>query len=61
MDPLQQAKRELAIREAGRLYPEINPVLAGWVFDYIESIGQEEFERRLKIGFYDQPKEKVLE
>ena len=61
MDPLKQAKRELAIREAARLYPDINPVLAGWVFDYIQSIGEEEFERRLKIGFYDEPKEKLLE
>ena len=59
MDPLQQAKRDGAIREAKMLYPEINPVLAGWIFDYIELIGQEEFEKRVREGFYDQPKEKL--
>ena len=61
MDPLQKSKREVAIREANRLYPEINPVLAGWVFDYIESIGEKEFERRIKEGYYERPKEKLLE
>ena len=56
MDPLTQAKRDAAVREARRLYPEVNPVLAGWVFDYIESIGEEEFERRIKEGYYDAKK-----
>ena len=61
MDPLQKSKREVAIREANRLYPEVNPVLAGWVFDYIESIGEKEFERRIREGYYERPKEKLLE
>ena len=61
MDPLQKSKREAAIREANRLYPEVNPVLAGWVFDYIESIGEKEFERRIREGYYERPKEKLLE
>ena len=61
MDPLTEAKRKTAIREAQRLYPDVHPVLAGWVFDYIESIGEEEFERRVKAGYYEQTKEKLLE
>ena len=53
MDPLKMSQRKVAIREAARLYPDVDPVLAGWVFDYIQQIGEEEFERRIKNGYYE--------
>ena len=60
VDLIQQAKREAAVKEAQRLYPDVHPVLAGWVFDYIESIGEDEFEKRVRDGFYEQPLKKDL-
>ena len=55
-DMLLQSRRETAIREARRLYPEINPVLAGWCFDYVESIGEKEMLERIRTGWYDREK-----
>jgi len=59
-DLILQARREAAVKEAQRIYPNVHPVLASWVFDYIESIGEQEFERRVREGFYEQTKEKLL-
>ena len=56
MDALYESERLTAIKEAKRLYPDMSPVLAGWVFDYVRSIGEEEFERRIKNGYYDTKK-----
>ena len=56
MDGLYESERQTAIKEARRLYPDFSPVLAGWVFDYIRTIGQEEFDRRIKEGHYDTKK-----
>ena len=60
-DPLVKSRREAAIREALRLYPEINPTLAGWVFDYVESVGEEEMQNRIRTGWYDKEKMQVQE
>ena len=57
-DPLVTSKRDAAIREARRLYPTMSPVLAGWVWDYVESIGHEEMERRIRQGYYEKSVEK---
>ena len=59
MDGLYESERQIAIKEAKRLYPDTSPVLAGWVFDYIRTIGQEEFDRRIKSGHYDTKKSSV--
>tara|TARA_Y100000385_G_C12554816_1_gene409525 strand:+ start:173 stop:361 length:189 start_codon:yes stop_codon:yes gene_type:complete len=61
MDPISESKRTAAISEARRLYPQMSPVLAGWVYDYIENMGEEEFLRRAKEGFYETKSEKLLE
>ena len=60
-DPLVKSRREAAIREARRLYPEINPTLAGWVFDYCETVGEEEMQNRIKTGWYGDKKMPVQE
>ena len=60
MEPLIQSKREQAILEALRLYPEISPVLAGWVLDYVHEIGEDEMLRRAKEGFYENKAEKSI-
>ena len=58
---MDSVKREVAMREAKRLYPEIHPVLAGWVYDYVTEIGEAEMEKRIKEGFYEaNHTEKVL-
>ena len=57
-DPLVAAKRDAAIHEARRLYPDISPVLAGWVWDYVQSVGEEEMERRIREGWYEKSLEK---
>ena len=58
---MEAVKRDLALREAKRLYPEINSVLAEWVYDYVQAIGEEEMTKRVEEGFYDaKPEEKVL-
>ena len=49
----QQSKRDAAIREALLRYPTMSPVLAGWVFDYIESIGEKEFIDRVNNGDFE--------
>ena len=59
MDGLYESERQTAIKEAKRLYPDVSPVMAGWVFDYIRSIGQEEFDRRIKDGYYNTKKSGV--
>tara|TARA_R110002153_G_scaffold265085_1_gene427423 strand:- start:111 stop:308 length:198 start_codon:yes stop_codon:yes gene_type:complete len=53
MDDLQKTKRELAIKQHQILCPDVHPVLIGWVFDYIQEIGEEEFEKRIKLGYWD--------
>ena len=47
-DPLVKSRREAAIREALRLHPEINPTLAGWVFDYVKASGRKKCCTALK-------------
>ena len=59
MDGLYESERQIAIKEAMRLYPDISPMMAGWVFDYVKSVGEEEFDRRIKDGFYDTKKSSV--
>ena len=59
MDGLYESERQIAIKEAKRLYPDISPLMAGWVFDYVKSVGEEEFDRRIKDGFYDTKKSSV--
>ena len=61
MDQLTQSKRSHAILEALRLYPEISPVLAGWVFDYVHQVGEEEILSRGKEGFYESKQEKSID
>ena len=61
MDQLTQSKRSHAIFEARRLFPDMSPVLAGWVWDYVQEVGEEEFLRRTKAGFYETKPEKLLE
>ena len=61
MDPLIHSKREQAILEARRLYPEISPVLAGWVFDYVHQVGEEEILSRGTEGYYEQKQEKSID
>ena len=61
MEPLIQSKREQAILEALRLYPEISPVLAGWVFDYVHQVGEEEILSRGTEGYYEQKQEKSID
>tara|TARA_B110000046_G_scaffold22725_1_gene21427 strand:+ start:274 stop:396 length:123 start_codon:yes stop_codon:yes gene_type:complete len=39
----------------------MSPVLAGWVWDYVQEVGEEEFLRRTKAGFYETKPEKLLE
>lgn len=53
MDPLQESKRDTAIMQARRLYPNISPVMAGWVYDYVESVGEEEMEKRIREGCFE--------
>ena len=53
MDDLQKSKRELAIKQNKLLFPEIHPVLIGWVYDYINDVGEDEFEKRIKNGHWD--------
>ena len=53
MDPLTTSRRDAAIREALRLYPTVSPVLAGWVFDHVEAIGEEEMSKRIIAGYYE--------
>lgn len=53
MDDLQKTKRELSIKQHQILCPDLHPVLIGWVFDYIQEIGEEEFEKRIKLGYWD--------
>jgi hypothetical protein len=60
MDPLTKSEREKAILEARRLYPEMSPVLAGWVFDFVNEMGEEECLRRIKEGFYETKQEKSI-
>jgi hypothetical protein len=60
MDPLTLSKREQSILEARRLYPEMSPVLAGWVFDFVNEMGEEECLRRIKEGFYETKQEKSI-
>jgi len=57
-DPLVTAKRDAAVREARRLYPDISPVLAGWVWDYVQSVGEEAMEKRIREGYYEKSVEK---
>ena len=59
MDGLYESERQIAIKEAKRLYPDISPVMAGWVFDYVKSVGEEEFDRRIKDGYYDTKKSSI--
>ena len=59
MDGLYESERQIAIKEAMRLYPDISPMMAGWVFDYVKSVGEEEFDRRIKDGYYDTKKSSV--
>ena len=61
MDPVTEARREAAVREAQRLYPNISPVLAGMVFDYIEEEGEANVLEKARAGFYDRKPEKLLE
>ena len=61
MDQLTQSKRSHAIFEARRLYPDMSPVLAGWVWDYVQEVGEEEFLRRTKAGFYESKQEKSID
>ena len=53
MDDLQKSKRELAIKQHQLLFPDLHPVLIGWVYDYMMQIGEDEFEQRIKNGFWD--------
>ena len=55
---MEAVKKEVAIREALRLFPNVSPVMAGWVYDYVESIGEAEMERRIESKYYEQPEEK---
>ncbi len=57
-DPLVTSKRDAAIREARRLYPTMSPVLAGWVWDYVESVGEPEMEKRVREGYYEKSVER---
>ena len=61
MDPLTQSKRSHAILEARRLYPEMSSVLAGWVFDYVHQVGEEEILNRGEEGYYEQKQEKSID
>ena len=55
---MDAVKKEVAIREALRIFPNVSPVMAGWVYDYVESIGEAEMERRIESKYYEQPEEK---
>ena len=54
MIKMEAVKREVAIREALRIFPNVSPVMAGWVWDYVQSIGEEEMERRIESKYYEQ-------
>ena len=57
-DPLVTSKRDAAIREARRLYPTMSPVLAAWVWDSVESVGEAEMKKRIREGYYEKSVEK---
>ena len=51
MDPLTKSRRDAAVTEALRLYPSVSPILAGWVYDHVEAIGEEEMKKRIRAGY----------
>lgn len=52
--PLEQAQKDLALRQAARDFPDVPLMWREWVYDYVtKQVGEEEFSRRVERGDYE--------
>ena len=51
---LEQAEKEIALKAAKDLFPDLPMAWREWAYDYVvKEVGQEEFERRILSGYYE--------
>ena len=51
---LEQAKKDAALKQAARDFPDVPLGWREWAFDYVfKELGEEEFERRMNTGYYE--------
>ena len=51
---VEQAKKDAALRQAARDFPDVPLGWREWAYDYIvKEVGEEEFERRMNTGYYE--------
>ena len=52
--PLEQAKKELALKQVAKDFPDVPIAWREWAYDYIyKEIGENEFERRMNSRYYE--------
>ena len=52
--PVEQAKKEAALKQCARDFPDVPIGWREWVYDYIyKEVGPDEFERRMNSGYYE--------
>ena len=52
--PLEEAQKEVALREMANAFPNVPIMWREWVYDYIyKEVGEHEFSKRVDSGFYE--------
>ena len=52
--PLEEAQKEVALREMANAFPNVPIMWREWVYDYIyKEVGEHEFSKRVDCGFYE--------
>lgn len=52
--PLEQAQKDLALRQAARDFPDVPLLWREWAYDYVtKEVGEKVFSKKVEMGHYE--------